>query len=380
MSVESGASAIDVQIAPHSVVNQTPSSVITVTVKNTSGGVVYIPKFLSPFYTPDGHLMTKLFDVKDASGKEVTFTGRMVRVAPRDPDTFFLKMEAGQSMSQDIDLSADYDLTAGGTFQVSYTQGYSVTVHTDDRGEIDGDFYFQASQSATVWIDPAMAHAVTAVSHSMTSLQAPQALGSQQCTSEQLTTIRSAALAAYNVSYNALQGIKALYVVVEGQDSSGTTTYQGRIKDDATYTTWFGPTQNTGEVHYAEPRYDQYWDTDVDFEMIHFMNSISLRIGAGTYLCGCPGYDSRVAAWTIPQTQTINFCDGFFNLKQIDGGYDSQVLTVIHEVSHYVDMWGGGTGDYAYGRGAARVLATNDKFLAVRNADNIMYYEGTYVR
>lgn len=370
------ASDIDVQIAPHSLVNQTSSSVVTVTVTNTGTNAVYVPKSLSPFYAPSNHLMTKIFKVTDASGKEVPFTGRMVRVAPRDPDTYFFKIDAGKSMSQDIDLSTDYDLTTAGTFQVSYTQGYTLTIHMDADGEIDSDYNYQASQSVSIWIAPPK---TGASSHSMALSQPTQTSDGQQCTSAQTTTIRAAALEAYNVSLNALQGIETLYTVVQSEDSSGTPIYQGRIKDDATYTTWFGPTQNTGGVYYSKPSYTDYWRTNVDFEMIHFMNSIALRIGAGNYLCGCPGYDSRTAAWTIPQTRTITFCEGFFNLKQSDGFYDSQVLTLIHEVSHYVDTWGEGTGDYAYGHQGARSLAAKDKFNAVKNADNIMYYEGTYI-
>lgn len=160
-------SDINVQIVPHSVVNQTSSSVVTVTVHNISASAVYIPKSLSPLYTPGDHLMTRLFNIADSSGKDVTFTGRMVRVAPREPDTFFFKIEAGQSMSQDLDLSADYDLSKGGTFQVSYSQGYTKAVHTDDQGEIDSDFAYQDSDVAAVWISPP---AVNTKLHRVTSL------------------------------------------------------------------------------------------------------------------------------------------------------------------------------------------------------------------
>lgn len=169
VAFESVASDIDVQIAPHSVLNQTSSSVVTVTVRNTGAGKVYIPKSLSPFYTPGNHLMTNLFKVNNASGKEVPFTGRMVRVAPRDPDTFFFVIAPGQSMSQDIDLSADYDLTATGTFQVSYVQSYATTVHTDDEGEIDSEFNYQSSVPVSVWISPPT---TGVASHRGTSLQA----------------------------------------------------------------------------------------------------------------------------------------------------------------------------------------------------------------
>lgn len=156
------------QIAPHSIVNQTSSSVVTVTVQNNGTDAVYTPKSLSPFYKPGDHLMTKLFKVADSSGKDVTFTGRMVRVAPREPDTFFFKIEAGKSISQDVDLSADYDLSKGGTFQVSYSQGYTKAVHTDDQGEIDSDFDYQDSEVAAVWISPPT---VNTNLHRVTSLQ-----------------------------------------------------------------------------------------------------------------------------------------------------------------------------------------------------------------
>lgn len=376
ISFACGATDIAVQISPHSVIDQTPSSVVTVTVHNMTADAVYIPKSLSPLYTPGDHLMTKVFDVADSSGNEASFIGRMVRVAPRDPETFFFRIEPGQSMSHDVDLAADYDLSAGGAFNVSYDQAYTKTVHTDANDEIDSPLEYQGGHPATVWVGPAVS---PRQSRKFSRLLTPVTSDGQQCTDAQLSTIRSAVSLAYSVSMNSLNGIKALYTVVEGRKENGDATYQGQISADNAYTYWFGAPQNTGKQYASPPSYTDYWKVDDDFVMMRFMNSVTVRIGNGRYFCGCPRYDARTAAWTIPESQTITFCEGFFNLKQIDGFYDSQVLTVIHEVSHYIDWTGPGTGDYAYGRTWAHSLAVSSKHKAVRNADNIAYYESTYI-
>ncbi len=377
ISFACSAADIEVEIAPHSVINQTPSSVVTVTVRNVGAAAVYIPKSLSPLYTPGDHLMTRVFEVTNSEGSEAAFTGRMVKVAPRDPDTFFFKIDAGQSMSQDVDLAVDYDLAAGGAFNVSYDQAYTKAVHTDANDEIDSPLEYQASQPATIWLGPPVS---PSHSRKFARLLTPVSSDGQPCTDVQLSTIRSAVSLAYNVSTKALNGIKALYTVVEGQKENGDKTYQGRIAADNAYSYWFGVPQNTGQLYSSVPSYTDYWKVDDDFVMMHFMNSVVLRVGNGRYLCGCPRYDMRTAAWTIPQSQTITFCEGFFNLKQIDGIYDSQVLTIIHELSHFVDGWGPGTGDYAYGRTWAHNLAVSSKHKAARNADNVAYYESTYIQ
>ncbi|HUA80678.1 MAG TPA: M35 family metallo-endopeptidase, partial [Dyella sp.] len=70
----------------------------------------------------------------------------------------------------------------------------------------------------------------------------------------------------------------------------------------------------------------------------------------------------------------INVCDRFFTLPQSAYGADNQVLTLIHEASHFSDSWGLKTSDIVYGRANARSLAASNHASAVINADNFAYW------
>ena len=94
--------------------------------------------------------MTNLFSVKDAHGQQAGFIGRFVHVIPDDPESYFIKINPGQSVSADVDLSNDYDLSAGGVFSVSYTQNYSLGYSISERGEISSNPEFQKSQEAVI--------------------------------------------------------------------------------------------------------------------------------------------------------------------------------------------------------------------------------------
>lgn len=367
---------IEVRIDPHSKSGVTSSSTVTVTVQNVGEATVYIPKPLSPFYAVDDHMVNKLFSVVDAAGDEVPFTGRYVRMIPEDPDWYLLKIEAGHSLSQEIDLSKDYDLSSGGTFQVSYRQGFTRDVHTDSRGQIDSEFEYQASGSATIWIDPSTAGRLKRVS----TLWSGPADG-QQCDSTQYSIIHQATARGWSVALDAIKGIESLYSVKEGKDDHGNTIYRGQINPDNAYTYWFGAPENKTQAYFVEPKIVDYWKSNDDYLMMRFMNSIGLRLGTGTFYCGCdPRYDERSAGWTDPAARKVTLCNRFFRMKFVDGAYDSQVLTILHEVSHYVDGWGPGTGDYTYGMYPSHSLARKNRHEAVKNADNIMYYMGTYIR
>lgn len=145
---------IDVQLIPHSTEGKTSSTVVTVLIRNVGNAVAYIPKPLSPLDTPADHLMTDLFSIKDVQGQRARFIGRFVRVMPEDPGSYFVKINAGQSVSVDVDLSRDYDLSAGGAFSVSYTQNYSLGYSITERGEISSNPQFQKSEEAVIWVNP----------------------------------------------------------------------------------------------------------------------------------------------------------------------------------------------------------------------------------
>lgn len=80
--------------------------------------------------------MGNLFDVEDAEGHQAKFTGRFVRISPVNPSHYFARLDPGQSLSHDIDLAADYNLSVGRRYTVRYSQDFVVNVKMDEAVEI----------------------------------------------------------------------------------------------------------------------------------------------------------------------------------------------------------------------------------------------------
>ena len=64
------------------------------------------------------------------------------------------------------------------------------------------------------------------------------------------------------------------------------------------------------------------------------------------------------------------FLGGAFH-RAVDTGKDSRVGTLLHEMSHFVDV--GNTKDHDYGQAACLMLATKKPVEALNNADNFEY-------
>ncbi|MBB3227837.1 hypothetical protein FHW69_002469 [Luteibacter sp. Sphag1AF] len=123
---------------------------IVVTVTNTSQRTWLLPIPFTPLQTPDGHLYNEIFTVTDANGAATKFIGRRVRVIPEPRETFYTRLEPGATASKEVDLSADYDLRAGGPYQVRYTQTFQDTaILTTD--EVHG--HEAQSNTLDIWVN-----------------------------------------------------------------------------------------------------------------------------------------------------------------------------------------------------------------------------------
>ena len=116
--------ALQVTLAKHPDPLKADAGVIVVTVRNITDTALYLPKAFTPLYTPQDHLMNKVFNVFDGSGKEATFIGRFIRQISDNPSVHYGRIGPGQAISHEVDLAADYDLSKGGHYQVSYQQRF----------------------------------------------------------------------------------------------------------------------------------------------------------------------------------------------------------------------------------------------------------------
>jgi hypothetical protein len=348
------------------------SNQLTVTIRNVSDHPVYLPRHRTPLFTPDGHLMGNVFEVTDQQGRPATFIGRYVRISPVNPSHFFVRIDPGQMLSHHLDLAADYDLTAGGRYRVRYSQDFVRTIETDASGEIaNSSDAVEVSNTEEIVADKGMA---------LLKRNEASAIGiGATCTANQMNIVAAARGAAPGLTMKALHALEGLFEVKEGKDDVGNKTYTGQIRADNAYTYWFGLPENRGQAYLSRPSYTNYWKDNDDFVMIKSVNAIYLRVGAESYLCGCSSeYSPETAAWTNTSNSTINLCDRFFALPGSNGPYDSKLLTLVHEYSHFVDWRESSTGDYAYGMSGAHNLTTKNRKNAVRNADNVTYYVGTF--
>lgn len=365
--------ALSVQIHSQWQQSRSASNRITVTIRNVSDHAVYLPRHRTPLFTPENHLMGNLFEVTGDDGASAKFIGRYVRISPIDPSTYFERIDPGQSLSHDVDLAADYDLSSGRHYTVHYSQAFARDVKLDARGEIARTFDAQVPSNIAEFIaDGGLAL--------LMKNQATVADAGKVCTADQTSQIWAARAPAGGLILKATKAIEGLFTVEEGKDQFGNTTYKGQVKQDNAYAYWFGsPDNDNNKVYLSRPSYTDYWKDDDDFVMMRNISTLYLRIGAEGYLCGCSSeYPEATAAWTNTTSNTINLCDRFFSLPKSDGPYDSRLLTIIHEYSHFVDSWDSATADYAYGMSGAHDLATIDRTQAVRNADSVMYYIGTF--
>jgi len=131
---------LSVQIDSHWQQSRSASNRITVTIRNVSDRAVYLPRHRTPLFTPENHLMGNLFEVTGDDGASARFIGRYVRISPVDPSTYFERIDPGQSLSHDVDLAADYDLSSGRHYTVRYSQAFARDVNLDARGEIARTF------------------------------------------------------------------------------------------------------------------------------------------------------------------------------------------------------------------------------------------------
>lgn len=362
--------ALDVRIDMSRDAGATSPLTISVTVRNMTDAPLYLPKYRTPLFTPAGHLMGNVFDIVDEHGEKASFIGRYIRISPSDPNAFYGTIGAGEIQTHIVDLAADYQLAPGKHYKASYVQPVSRNVHLDNLGEASGTEESEKSNELDIEL-PVDA----------TSLLLPAAAESdpgKRCTSDQMAKIYTARSNTTLWTFKALTKLKAGYFHETGTDASGNTTYAGRMSPDPKYVQWFGSPTNTAESHFVKVSYNQYWNEHDDFAMLKTLNSVYLRVGGEGYICGCSSAYERTAAWTERANgNLIHICDFFYRLPVSDTVYDNQLLTLIHEYSHFSDSYGGQTEDYAYGRQKSQELTRTNREQAVKNADSVMLYVGS---
>lgn len=110
---------LDVRLSAPYPYDSARAAVVRVDVANDGDEDVFVLGWRTPFIQTGGRLPGSLFDVKDADGRAVRYTGRWVKfIGPALRD--FLLMRPDDRRTAEVDLRPEYELGMGGTFTVRY--------------------------------------------------------------------------------------------------------------------------------------------------------------------------------------------------------------------------------------------------------------------
>ncbi|CAN7248090.1 M35 family metallo-endopeptidase [Massilia sp. LjRoot122] len=334
-NVAAAPKGVAVTVVPEkNALGQNDDVVVRVTITNNSGAPQYIMKARTPF---EG-MEEALFDIR-RDGQPVPYLGAHIkRAAPTRADYFLLK--PGASHSVKVELSALYDMSVSGDYQISYKQ-MSPQLFLDAPGDAGGDNATLVSAPASVWIDGRFARGQK--SQVMLDIEAMKQAAAQpsaaslsfsRCTTTQQTTVTQAMSAGSAMA-------------------SDGDAYMQRGVIGTRYTKWFGTNTSTRvatvKSHFAAIK-DAFANKPVTVD------------------CGC---NKTYYAYVYPtQPYKIYVCKAFWAAPMT--GTDSKGGTLVHEMSHFNVV--AGTDDHVYGQSGAASLAISNPDLAVQNADSHEYF------
>lgn len=318
---------IDVRLSTTTpVVRGDADVIVRVTITNTNRN----PVIVHPWQLPSSSLDGSLFEVT-RDGKPVAYTGPLVKRGAPGPREV-LRLDAGASLTYDVELTSAYDLSENGRYDIVYRS----------RGTASG-YATPVLQSDTlyVWLEgrtPAPVASAAPAAAAAAAATAGSLSYSGNCSASQKTTLQQALTTATTYANNALAYLTT---------NTPSTARKRYIK-------WFG-TVNTTNWNVARNHYTAIRD--------------AFTTKAVVLDCSCK--QAGVYAYVYPtQPYKIYVCNAFWSAPL--SGTDSKGGTLVHEMSHFNVV--AATDDWAYGQTAAANLATSNPAKALDNADSHEYF------
>ena len=290
---------------------------VTVTVTNTTRHPVKLLKW----QLPSDELEGALFNIS-RDGEAVRYSGPLVkRAAPQAGDQ--VRLEAGATLSYEVELTAAYDLSRSGRYAIAYAS----------RGGHGANAAALRSDTLYLWLE---GRSGKAAAEPAPALAAGSPTYTGNCSASQKSTLVSALNSASTYANGAANYLAGA--------ASGTPRY----------TTWFGAFTsngwNTAKTNFGAIK-DAFDNRPITLDCKCKKANVYAYVYANQpykiYLCG--------AFWSAPMT-----------------GTDSKAGTLIHEMSHFSVV--AATDDWAYGQNAAKALAISDPAKALDNADSHEYF------
>lgn len=305
---------------------QSASDAVVVTLTNTGKKPLYVLKW----NTPVGELTEDLFHVS-LDGQDVPYTGKLVkRTFPEFSD--YVVIEAGQSLSGQVELSGAYDMYRNGTYSVQFHGTFQDAIQFGDRAEVKDVFEVESGQTSV-----SLANASGVSAFELYQAPTERAVSYASCSSSRQSALATAHNSAKTYAANSVN-------YFAGKTYSTVTTR---------YRTWFG-TATSSRFNSVKSHYSLINDALINKSVV--------------YDCSCT---QSYYAYVYPtQPYRIYLCNSFWSAANT--GTDSRAGTIIHEMSHF--NVNGGTDDHVYGQSGAKSLATSNPTRAVDNADNHEYF------
>ena len=307
------------------------SGKLVFTMSNDSSAAVHVLRWQTPF---DG-VTSDLFNVEH-DGVAVDYVGPLYkRAAPQAKD--YIELQPGATRTVDVDLSAFYDMKAGGQYTIRYARDAESALLEAEQAAKAGVAATSAidSDATTLWIDgtPGGLDDSDAMKSAPGLFAATNSFIS--CSNTRQTQLATARNSAVTYATNAKSYLDA-----------GTR--------GSRYTWWFGT--------YTSSRYSTV--------RTHFTN-LKSALSSQPYTFDCTCTDSGTYAYVYPtQPYRVYLCGAFWSAPNT--GTDSRAGTLVHESSHFNVV--ASTDDWAYGQTAAHNLANSNPSHAIDNADSHEYF------
>ena len=271
--------------------------------------------------------------------KPVLYTGRLVkRGAPQPED--YVAIGPGESASVDVDLAKAYAIYDAGDYSVAF-KSRILDYGSTDPTELVAKMAFtpKAISSDAVTLKVLEERPRPKVPVAALGEEAADKGVFRNCSMSQKAILAAMHAGAYIVSlesYNALQ-----------------STPDSKKPNARRYTKWFGS--------YTASRYDKVEGNFLKISDALFRQTI-------TFDCGC---HENYYAYVYPSDPyKIYLCNQFWRAPL--SGTDSQMGTIVHEMSHFYVV--ADTDDHAYGQSSCEALAINNPSAAIDNADSYKYF------
>lgn len=321
------AQEVDVTVAPvREKFARSDEVLVRVTLHNSSAA----PQFLLKWHTPVAGVQAPLFEVL-RNGQPVRYLGIKVKRPAPGPDDY-LRLEPGASLTSTVELSALYEMSVTGPYQLRYRTASSGLFAASGMRPVPGAL---ASSQVGIWIDGRLPRGAQP--------PAKQVAGSGGLEFSKCSNAQQEQLVA------AVEAGKAMTVDAHNYLAAGA----GGTQYGARYGTWFGAL-DAGRAATVNTNFTAIRDA---------FDTKPLKID-----CGCK---ENYFAYVYPaQPYAIYVCKAFWTAPVT--GTDSRGGTLLHELSHFDVV--AATDDYVYGQQGAAELARSDPARAVRNADSHEYF------